>query len=381
MDRKAGSSGIFPTCLAWKALEVAFFCTLVASSVYGHWTVYLKVGDHHPSERATTSRATYTWMMPALTVAICTHNPRKDYLERTLSSLAAQDLDRQLWELLIIDNASNNEVCSSVDLSWHPSARLIREERLGLTPARLRAIEECQGALILFVDDDNVLQNDYLKVALDLADRYPVLGVFGSGRIEPEYEETPDPQLVEFVHMLALRTVQNPHWSNDPMDGIVPWGAGMVVQRAVAERYHAVIMADPLKQRLDRTGNTLNSCGDDEFSWVATEMGLGKGIFPELKVLHLINKSRSQRDYLLRLTEGHAFSRTFLRHLHGLKVSRPEAPPSLAITLWALLRLRISEGSYEAQRLVLAVRQSATARDFGSARRKGIERFFNTIHG
>lgn len=320
-------------------------------------------------------------MMPTLTVVICTHDPRKDHLERTLSSLAAQDLDRRLWELVIIDNASKNGVCDRVDLSWHPAARLIREERLGLTPARLRGIEESRGELILFVDDDNVLQGDYLKLALDLARRYPVLGVFGSGRIEPEYEETPDPLLSEYLTMLALRTVRSAHWSNDPEDGLLPWGAGMVVQRAVAERYRAVVLADPLKQRLDRAGNTLNSCGDDEFSWVATEMGLGKGVFPELRVLHLINKTRTQREYLLRLTEGHAFSRTFLRHLHGLKVVPPELPPSLANVLRALFRLRISEGLYEAQRWVLAVRQSPTAREFGRARRMGIERFFNTIHG
>ena len=42
-------------------------------------------------------------------------------------------------------------------------------ERLGLTPARLRGIRESRGELLVFVDDDNVLERDYLEVALALA--------------------------------------------------------------------------------------------------------------------------------------------------------------------------------------------------------------------
>jgi hypothetical protein len=42
------------------------------------------------------------------------------------------------WELLLIDNASQNPLQNLVDLSWHPIARIIHEPAPGLTPARLR---------------------------------------------------------------------------------------------------------------------------------------------------------------------------------------------------------------------------------------------------
>ena len=90
-----------------------------------------------------------------LNVTICTHNTRKDYLERTVASLAAQDLDRARWELVIVDNASSNGVCDTVDLTWAPRARVGREDRLGLTIARLRGITESGQGLILYVDDGN----------------------------------------------------------------------------------------------------------------------------------------------------------------------------------------------------------------------------------
>jgi glycosyltransferase involved in cell wall biosynthesis len=36
------------------------------------------------------------------TIIICTHNPRRDYLQRTLESLKAQTLSRDRWEFLLI---------------------------------------------------------------------------------------------------------------------------------------------------------------------------------------------------------------------------------------------------------------------------------------
>ena len=41
-----------------------------------------------------------------LAIAICTHNPRRDFLERTVASLRDQTLPLTEWELLIVDNAS-----------------------------------------------------------------------------------------------------------------------------------------------------------------------------------------------------------------------------------------------------------------------------------
>src|SRR3989442_702908 len=92
-----------------------------------------------------------------ISVIICTHNPRPDYLERVLEALKAQTLSSEQWELVLVDNASRDQLSSWVQLSWHPQARCIRENELGLTPARLRGISEAVGKLFVFVDDDNVL--------------------------------------------------------------------------------------------------------------------------------------------------------------------------------------------------------------------------------
>src|SRR6266576_3926621 len=95
-------------------------------------------------------------------VVICTHNPRSDYFIRVLDGLRNQTISRDKWELLIIDNASQVPLVSSWDISWHPMARHISESELGLTPARRRGIQEASADLIVFVDDDNVLDETYL---------------------------------------------------------------------------------------------------------------------------------------------------------------------------------------------------------------------------
>ena len=102
-------------------------------------------------------------MSPPLTVIICTHNPRQDYLTRVIAALQQQTLAPAAWNLLLIDNASNQPVESWLTLDWHPQARMVVETTLGLTAARQRAFRETQTPTMVFVDDDNVLSPDYLR--------------------------------------------------------------------------------------------------------------------------------------------------------------------------------------------------------------------------
>src|SRR5215472_13106955 len=103
--------------------------------------------------------------MPDVSVVICTHNPREDYLKRVLEALQVQTLPIEQWELLLVDNASKESLDGKWDLTWHPKARCIRENQLGLTPARLRGIREAHADVLVFVDDDNLLASDYLEQA------------------------------------------------------------------------------------------------------------------------------------------------------------------------------------------------------------------------
>src|SRR5205809_7879858 len=97
-----------------------------------------------------------------LSVLMCAHNPRMDYLARVLQALKEQDLPCSEWELLLIDNASRVPLAGACDLTWHPHARYLVETEVGRMPARLRAFCEAQCEILVFVDDETVLAPDYL---------------------------------------------------------------------------------------------------------------------------------------------------------------------------------------------------------------------------
>jgi glycosyltransferase involved in cell wall biosynthesis len=250
-----------------------------------------------------------------ISVIICTHNPREDYLTRVLDALKNQSLAKEQWELLLIDNASKEPLSSQWDLSWHPNGRHIREDELGLTPARLRGIREATASLIVYVDDDNILKKDYLEVAQKIHRQYPQLAAFG-GSISPEYEVEPPQWFHQYRQMIAIREVDFDRWSNNPTDfSTTPIGAGMVITKQLGEYYAKQTHNNPLKKSLDRKGKELTGGGDIDIALTSCDMGYGKGVFSSLKLTHIIPPTRTTLVYLLRLQEAAAYSLTIRNHV------------------------------------------------------------------
>jgi hypothetical protein len=255
-----------------------------------------------------------------LSVILCTHNPRPDYYAATVDGLRAQSLVFSAWELLVIDNASASGREPSVDLSWHENARVIREDKLGLTPARLRGIREAKGELLVFVDDDNVLDPDFLKTALRLAHEKPFLGSW-SGQCRPAFEVGPAEWTRRYWGNLAIREFEEDRWSNLPrLANTMPCGAGLCVRREVTKHYLKLHDTGRRGFQFDRTGDSLVSGGDNDLAASACDLGLGVGIFCSLKLVHLIAPERLSARYLERLAEGIHFSSALLDHLRGLPV-------------------------------------------------------------
>jgi glycosyltransferase involved in cell wall biosynthesis len=154
-----------------------------------------------------------------ISVVICTHNPRPSYLARVVEALGAQSLPYEDWELLLIDNGSSEALANLVDLRWHPNARHIREDELGLTAARLRGIAESRGELLVFVDDDNVLAPNYLAEALRIEREWPMLGAWDGGH-QGEFEVQPAAWTRPYLNYFLREACEAVMWSNNPDD----WG-------------------------------------------------------------------------------------------------------------------------------------------------------------
>lgn len=248
-----------------------------------------------------------------LSVITCSHNPRVDYLNQVIDALKTQTLDKQYWEYLLIDNASHEPLAEKIDLSWHPKARHVREEQLGLTLARLRGIREAKGEMLVFVDDDNVLDEDYLEQVVRLAAAWPTLGAF-SGQVRPRFEEDPPEWTRQYWPRLAIREFNRDKWSNVPcLEETTPHGAGLCVRQSVAKEYFAYHASGKRKAVLDRAGTSLMSAGDMDLAATACDVGLGNGLFTSLKLTHLVPRERVEENYLLRLVEAQSFSGIVLK--------------------------------------------------------------------
>ena len=253
----------------------------------------------------------------SVSVILCTHNPRADYLTATLDALKVQTLDRAAWELLVIDNASEPWLAPRLDLSWHPQGRVIREETVGLVHARRRGIVESTGELLVFVDDDNVLSPWYLASAIAVARMHPEIGAFG-GQITPRFESTPAAWTEKYWPLLAIRNFETDRWSNVHTDfAALPCGAGMVVRPIVAQRWAERLKSDPTRAGLGRNGQRLLSAEDSDLAWTACDMGLGVGVFTALQMTHLIPTRRLTENYLAQLIEGTSYSNMKLLSTRG----------------------------------------------------------------
>jgi glycosyltransferase involved in cell wall biosynthesis len=253
------------------------------------------------------------------TLVICSHNPRPEYLTRVLKSVRDQTLNKECWEFLLIDNASATALRSIYDISWHPHARHIEEPELGLAPARRRAIREARADLLVFVDDDNVLQSEYLTEAIRIKQEWPKLGAWGSAWTVPEFEKRPQPHLLPYMSYLAVRELTTARWTNVAATAnalrkdAMPWGAGLCVRATVAGAY-SDLSAGSAINITGRQGAVLTSGDDIELCLAACASGFGMGIFPELKLVHLIPERRISEDYLVRLAEGIAITDDLLTY-------------------------------------------------------------------
>lgn len=128
-------------------------------------------------------------MSLAYTVALCTHN-HADRLVRTLEDLKTLRPPDAPWEFLVIDNGCRDETPQLLASHVWPegwNARVVREEKLGLSNARNRAIAEARGDYVIFMDDDETADPDWLR-AFERLIRARDPDAFG-GRIRVLFED------------------------------------------------------------------------------------------------------------------------------------------------------------------------------------------------
>ena len=255
-----------------------------------------------------------------LDICICTHDPRPGSLARAIAAIADQEHATGLFRVLIVDNKSRLPVANSVLRPLRErgiAARLVREEALGITHARMRAIAETDGEWAMFVDDDNAIADDYVAVGAEFIRTHPQVGCFGGKCLLPDGVRVPRWAL-PFLPYLAIRdhgaaeiVAAADHWG--------PWeppGAGAWVHRSVLAEYARRVAADPRALALGRRGKTgLGSCEDSLMMRGAVRVGRAGAYVPTLALLHHVPSDRFKLGYLVRLLRGYGRSHMLLKSI------------------------------------------------------------------
>ena len=100
--------------------------------------------------------------------------PTRDRAELLATAVASVQAQRhQAWELLVMDDGSSDGTAEALARIDDPRIRRIRCEGVGTAAARNRGLDEARGAIVAYVDDDNVMTPLWLHAVAWALDRHP----------------------------------------------------------------------------------------------------------------------------------------------------------------------------------------------------------------
>jgi len=256
------------------------------------------------------------------TVAIPTYNGASR-LPKLFEKLRQQTgLDQIYWEIIVIDNNSSDntaQVVQEYQGNWLPDVPLtyILEPEQGAAFARLRAVQEAQGELIGFLDDDNLPNPDWIAQAYSFAQEHPQAGAF-SGQIHGDFEVEPPENFQRIQAFLAIREHGSTPHQFEPQNLRLPPAASLVVRKKA--------WCETVPSRPTLTGKLPGVMiqGDDyEPLLYIYKAGWEIWYHPDLHTYHQIPHWRLERNYLLFICRGCGLATCQLRMINAKAWQKP----------------------------------------------------------
>lgn len=212
---------------------------------------------------------------------------------------------------MVDNNSTDNtaQVVADYQQSWPQSIplRYLFEPQQGAHFARQQAVQAAQGALVGFLDDDNLPESNWIAAAYAFAQEYPQAGAYGS-QIHGEFEVEPPPNFDRIASFLAITERGSQPLFYDPQKKMLPPSAGLVIRKAVW------LAHVPEKMFLTgKTGRSLLSSEDTEVLARLQVAGWEIWYNPAMQIYHKIPQRRLEREALLELMRGIGLARYYIR--------------------------------------------------------------------
>jgi glycosyltransferase involved in cell wall biosynthesis len=240
--------------------------------------------------------------LKGVSVILCCYNS-SHRLPQTLKYLARQEVPENIqWELLIVNNNSTDGTSDIAMVEWKKYGvnipfRIVDEPLQGLSYARAKGGAEAVFDYILFCDDDNWLDKDYVRIAFDTMESHLDAGIAGGQSIA--YFESDAP--LWFPLFSQSYAVEQPFPSSRylPPERIYLAGAGMIISRKILVMLLKV-QFNPLLR--GRSGSDLMSGEDVELCLLSRFLGFNIYYNEDLLFIHFIPAKRLTWDYCLKMT-------------------------------------------------------------------------------
>lgn len=229
-----------------------------------------------------------------ISIIICTYN-RGKYIFETLSRIAKNNYSYCNYEIVFVNNNctdSTESECARFCCEF-PSVnfKYFEEKQQGLSFARNRGIKEAIGDILVFLDDDAFVSENYLENLEEQLALYPDAMAFG-GKISPLYEsgEVPD-----WMSKWSYSWVSAIDKGSDVTlfdDKSFPIGANMGFRR------QCVGQVGDFNVLLGRSGRNLIGGEEKDYFNRIRVKGLKIYYFPNVAVEHVIPPNRTTMEYI-----------------------------------------------------------------------------------
>ena len=126
----------------------------------------------------------------ASTIIIPTYN-RKDSLRELLESLSHQSCPGESYEVVVVDDGSTDGTEEMAGYPYPFFLRYIRQPNQGSAVARNTGAQAARGKLLIFLDDDMWVDEEYVQGLIEEHQRFP--RIISMGRLLPNPIENPSP--------------------------------------------------------------------------------------------------------------------------------------------------------------------------------------------
>lgn len=249
-----------------------------------------------------------------LSVILCTYN-RERYIYNVLQSIAAGGFGD--YEIVLVNNNSTDGTESECQrfAKDHPEVamRYCVEKQQGLSYARNRGIMESQGEVLVYVDDDAVVNREYLQTYADFFNRNKE-AVAAGGPITPRYDGCEEPSwMSHYTRQLVTGELNLGTREREFPKGAFPGGGNAAYRKSV---FNEVGL---FNVELGRKGNSLIGAEEKDLFDKMTSRGMKFYYLPNAILYHLIPPKKLTQDYFDRLTYGIGVSERYRTQQIGRK--------------------------------------------------------------